>query len=221
MKAVLFDVDDTLMDFKKCSYYALKKALLIRGHRMDDHFYESFMILNQILWKEFAKGNIERDILLNQRWKFLFEQTRIDVDHQGFDLIFQDCLKDEYFLIDGAIDLLEYLYPKYDLYIVSNGVLIGQKYRLKKSGIDKYFKDFFISEAIGYSKLRIEFFDYCLDKIKCNKEDVIIIGDSIDADIKGGKNAGIKTCYVNLKRNINHVVCDYEVHSLKEIKAFL
>lgn len=220
MKVILFDIDDTLMDFQKCSYHALKKALRYKGYQMDEYFFKVFTFVNNILWKEYAHGKMEREVLLNKRWKFLFEQFHLDIAYQGFDTLFQNCLKSEYILMDDAIEILEYLYSKYELYVVSNGVLEGQMYRLKHSGIDKYFKGFFISEKIGYPKPQIEFFDYCFQNIDCDKEDIMIIGDSIEADINGGRNAGIHTCFINM-RNEKNVDCDYEVYSLKEIKKIL
>lgn len=220
MKAILFDIDDTLINFNHCSYNALKKSLSRKGYQMDDYFFKVFIYVNDILWKEYAKGTLKRDILLNKRWKFLFEQFHYSIDHHGFDDIFQDDLGNEYELMEGAVDLLEYLYLKYDLYVASNGVMEGQMRRLKKSGIDKYFKDFFISEKIGYPKPCKEFFDYCFDHISCDKEEIMIIGDSIESDIQGGRNAGIKTCFVN-RKDIRNVVCDHEVNTLKEIKNFL
>ena len=221
MKVILMDIDDTLMDFKQCSYQAIKNALKQCGYMMNDDFFDKFTILNNQLWKDYALGKIEKSVLLNIRWKILFKDNNIDVSDEGFDDIFQSQLRQQYVLIDGAEEILAYLSSKYDVYVASNGVLSGQIQRLKLSGLYDYFKGMFVSEKIGYPKPKKEFFDYCLNELSCTKDEVMIIGDSLEADMSGGINAGIKTCWVNLKNESTDLNVDYEVHSLKEIREFL
>lgn len=221
MKVILIDIDDTLLDFNKCSYFALKESLKECHWVMDDSFFDKFTALNNQLWKEFSLGKIKKHDLLNNRWKILFEEENIDADYHDFDCLFQKHLKNQCILMDGAIDMLEYLYNRYDLYTASNGIALSQVQRLKNANIYKYFKGMFISEYIGYPKPDIRFFDYCLKSLLCDKEDIMIIGDSIDTDMIGGVNAGIRTCFVNI-RNISHDInVDYEIHSLYEIKEIL
>ena len=102
------------------------------------------------------------------------------------------------FAVEGAYELLDYLYPKYELYIVSNGFRFVQESRLKIGDFRKYFKDIFLSEDIGVQKPAKEFFDYCFEKLEQpKKEDVILIGDSLSADIIGGLNYTIDCIWFN------------------------
>ena len=126
--------------------------------------------------------------------------------------------------VEGAYDLLDYLQDKYYLYIVSNGFRFVQESRLKIGNFEKYFDGVFVSEDIGIPKPAKEFFDYCFENINHPpKDDVILIGDSITADILGGINYGIDTIWFNknnepLPENINPT---YTVNTLEEIKNIL
>ena len=95
---------------------------------------------------------------------------------------------------------METLYRDYALYIVSNGTSAVQHGRIAKLGLARYFQKIFLSEEIGFVKPKREFFDRCFAEINGFVPDqAIIIGDSLTSDIQGGINAGIKTCWVNLK----------------------
>lgn len=221
MKVILMDIDDTLMDFEQCSYKAIQSALLLCGWIMSDDFFYKFTQLNNQLWRDYAEGKIEKKILMNIRWEILFKEEKININPVGFDDIFQSQLKQQYVLIDGAKELMEYLSSKYNVFVASNGIATGQEYRLKQSGLYDYFQSMFVSDEIGYPKPQKEFFDYCIDHLSCQRDEIMIIGDSLEADIVGGINAGIKTCWVNLKNKKTDLKIDYEVHSLKEIREFL
>lgn len=216
MKAILLDVDDTLMNFRKCSYNALKKTMAKFSLKMDDDFFDMFSSYNEYLWSEYASARLSRNEVLYGRWEHL-----LNVDSFEFEKDFQSFLGQEYVLFDDAIEILEYLYSKYDLYVVSNGVMKGQLSRLKLSQIDKYFKNIYISEAIGYPKPERKFFDFCLKDINCDLDDILIIGDSLEADMIGGINAGIHTCFVNRNHIETDLKIDFEVHCLSDIKKYI
>ena len=113
---------------------------------------------------------------------------------------------------------------KYDLYVASNSLLSTQVSRLTSAGLYHHFKDLFVSDAIGHQKPTKEFFEGCFCKIpNFNREETIIIGDSLSSDIKGGCNVGIKTCWFNPKKqeNTTEYKADYEITSLEEIKNIL
>lgn len=127
-------------------------------------------------------------------------------------------------LIEGAQEVLDWLFPRYDLYVVTNGVEATQRNRLKLSGLDRFMKDIFVSEAVGYQKPQTEFFDYCFQRIPdFQREKTMIIGDSLTSDIQGGNNAGIAACWFNPagKHNIPGLRIDREIRNLRELKDFL
>ena len=124
----------------------------------------------------------------------------------------------------GAEELLEALYGKYPLYIVSNGNLSVQEGRIASSGIAKYFGEIFISQQIGFDKPRKEFFDACFARIPgFDRERSIIVGDSLTSDIRGGINAGIKTCWYNPRGKAarEDIRPDYSIAELNELPGLL
>ena len=127
--------------------------------------------------------------------------------------------------MDGAEELLETLYGKYRMYLVTNGTLSVQKGRLKSANISRYFEDIFISEELGYNKPSIEYFEKCFSKIPDFKnENTAIIGDSLSSDIQGGINAGIKTIWFHRGQDLTEdpqPKPDYEINSLKFLLEML
>ena len=121
---------------------------------------------------------------------------------------------------EGAQSLLEALYPKYRLFIVSNGAKDVQDSRIKNAGIGKYFEDIFISSDIGFDKPDVRFFEKAFEKVDgFKKENAVIVGDSLTSDILGGKNFGIKTVWFNrhAESNETDIAPDAEFYCLKEL----
>ena len=126
--------------------------------------------------------------------------------------------------MDGAEELLKNLYGKYRLYIVSNGLTAVQTRRIQGTGIDKYMEKIFLSQEVGTVKPNKEFFDYCFEHApELKKEETVIVGDSLTSDIKGGKNAGIKTIWFNPDKDTApaELTPDYEFYALNELTDIL
>ncbi|MBP3927270.1 MAG: HAD-IA family hydrolase, partial [Clostridium sp.] len=116
------------------------------------------------------------------------------------------------------------LRSRYDLYIITNGISETQYRRLRDSGLDEYFTDIFVSEDAGSQKPQKEFFDYCFLRIReKDPSQMLIIGDSLSSDIRGGKNAGIATCWLDdgSQQMATDLKPDYVIHALEELKTFL
>ncbi|MCR5350540.1 MAG: HAD-IA family hydrolase, partial [Acholeplasmatales bacterium] len=131
-------------------------------------------------------------------------------------------LKYEAQLFDDCLDVIKYLYNKYDLYIASNGMGDVQQKRIELAGIDKFFIKSYISQNVGFNKPDLGFFEYVFKDLNDdNKDNYVIIGDRIDSDILGGINSNIHTIFVN--RNIikSDIKAEYEIISLDEIKNIL
>ena len=137
---------------------------------------------------------------------------------------YEALLESGHYFVPGAPELLEELYPRYELYLISNGNLRTQEGRLKSAGISPFFKGIFISEVIGVNKPAKAFFDACFTAIPgFRREDALIVGDSLSSDILGGINAGVRTCWFNpdgipLSGSVRP---DYEIHALGELPALL
>lgn len=223
-KTLFLDVDGTLLDFDKCEKAALYNALLENDIVCNEEMHLWYHNENTRLWREYDMGRMARDEILLQRFRNLLKHYEKPGDVEVIEKSYRDYLGKEHALMDGAIDILEYLSKKYDLYVVTNGVAASQHVRLKESGIEKYFKDIFISDEIGFQKPRIEFFDICFKKIGCiEKDSAMIIGDSLSSDIMGGINAGIKTCWLNQNGQElpSNMKIDYEIKDLSELYSIL
>ena len=170
------------------------------------------------------RGELTRPQVLVRRFDCLFETLGIDGDSAATQAIYNHNLSIGHYFIPGAVELLENLSKDYKLYMVTNGNESVQVPRLKSAEIEHFFEDIFISQRIGFDKPRIEFFERCFEKIPAYKKDeLIIIGDSLTSDIKGGINAGIHTCWFNPhgKQGREDIVPEYTVKSLEEIPDLL
>ena len=224
IKHVFIDLDETLFDFHRAERLALTEMLSHFGIVPDEAMTKRYSVINKSQWELLEKKEKTRDEVLTDRFKIFFQEIGANVDSLEARKIYEKLLSDGHFFIDGAEELLDSLYGKYELYLASNGTQSVQERRIASSGISKYFKGIFISQALGHDKPSREYFDACFEKIEgFSKERAIIIGDSLSSDILGGKNAGITTCLFNpaKKENKTDIIPDFEVESLSEIPRLL
>lgn len=224
IKNILFDLDDTILDFKMAECSALTKALTKLGVCVDDYIVSQYSKYNISQWKRLELGEITREEVKINRFRLLFDELKIDVSPEIATALYEDNLCIGHYFIDGASEILDKLYPHYNLYLVSNGTKRVQDSRLESAGISGYFKGIFVSETIGCEKPNREFFDYCFLQIRdFNREETIIIGDSLSSDVKGGINAGIKTVWFNHRGENNNtdIKPDYIINDLSEIRLLL
>ena len=219
-KTILLDVDGTLLDFNASEKEALEKVFAKHQFILDEQVKNTYDRINHSLWKQYEQGIVDRNTVIYTRFVKLFEELGINGDGIGFEDDYQELLGEGHTLIDGAKELLEYLYLKYDLYIVTNGVTKTQMKRLQDSKLNIYFKDIFVSEATGFQKPMKEYFDYCFQRIpNIDLSKTMIIGDSLSSDMKGGNNASITTCWLNPDDLVNKemISIDYKIKDLKEL----
>ena len=224
IKNVFIDLDDTLFDFHKAEALALSHMLSQFDITVTGEVSERYSVINKSQWELLEKKEKTREQVLLDRFTIFFSELGLSVDGKKAREIYEYELGSGHFFIDGAEKLLDTLSEKYDLYLTSNGTEAVQVRRIASSGIEKYFKEMFISQAIGYDKPSREYFDACFARIgSFSKNETVIIGDSLTSDILGGINAGIKTCLYNPKgkENKTNIKPDFEVRSLYEIPALL
>lgn len=223
-KILLIDLDNTLIDFNECARHSIINIFEELGFTYTEKVFETFITENVKIWKRLEKGEITKTELRANRWNIILEKLGINYDGTIIEEKFENGVAQGAYAVEGAYELLDYLYPKYDLYIVSNGFRFVQESRLKIGNFRKYFKDIFLSEDIGIQKPATEFFDYCFDKLNNpEKESVMLIGDSISADITGALNYGLDCIWFNknadeLPESINPT---HTVNTLKEIMNIL
>ena len=224
-KVILFDADETLFDFKKTEREAFKNTMMEFGFDYDERYHFSiYKEINTAIWKELEEGIITQEKLKIERFKRLNDKLNAGFDEEEFSKAYMINLGNGSFLLDGAIELIEDLSSKYILSIVTNGLTIVQERRVKNSVIAKYFKDIVISEEVGISKPNPEIFEYALSNIEgVNKNEILMIGDSLSSDIRGGINYGIDTCWFNSsqKENTSDVIPKYEISNLLDLKNIL
>ena len=223
IKTVLLDLDDTLFDFHKAEAAAIAKTFLEFGIEPTEEVIALYSRINDEQWKRLEKKEIDRDRVRLGRFEIFLAAVGNNSEPRALQESYEYNLGCFYFYVDGAIELLEAIYQKYDLYIVSNGTWSVQKRRIGASGISKYFKDIFVSERVGHNKPAPEYFNYCFERIEgFEKDKAIIIGDSISSDITGGKAVGLKTCLFNPKKKAElSGIADYEVSTLAQLIPLL
>jgi len=224
IRTILFDLDDTLLDFKRAEAEALEKALRQMGLTPTPHVISRYSIINQQQWQLLEDKVLTRDEVLVRRFDLLFQEFSLTADAEKTQRLYHALLAEGAYYLPGAEELLQALYEKYDLYAVSNGTAAVQDPRIEKTGIGRYFKDIFISERVGVDKPDVRFFDRCFARIPgFKKEEAVIIGDSLTSDIRGGNNAGIRTCWFNPHHMPQKpgVHVDNEVDALDKIPALI
>ncbi|MEH6936243.1 YjjG family noncanonical pyrimidine nucleotidase [Bacillus sp. JJ664] len=223
-KTLLFDLDDTLLDFGAAEKVALR--LLFEEHQwnLTPEIEANYRVINQGLWKQFEDGTIERSEVLNTRFSTLLKEYGHIVDGTLLENSYRRYLEDGKQFVDGAFELVKNIQNHFDLYIVTNGDSLTQYKRLSASGLQPIFKDIFVSEDTGFQKPMKEYFDYVFERIpNFNVNTGLIIGDSLNADIKGGQQAGLDTCWFNphKKQNDTDLIPTYEIQNLDELYQIL
>lgn len=220
---LLFDLDNTLLDFNQAEKIAVSKTLKHFHIVPEDAILKRYSKLNLAQWKLLEQGKISREQVKLRRFQILFTELGTDAPAEEAALMYETLLAHGHYFINGAEELLETLYGKYRMYLVTNGTLSVQKGRLKSSGISTYFEDIFISEELGYNKPSVEYFNCCFSKIPdFHRETAVIIGDSLTSDIQGGINAGIRTIWFNPNHEkASDVIPDYKFDKLLELPGLL
>lgn len=218
---ILWDVDQTLLDFKKSEDYAVRYCFRKFGKEASDETVSIYSRINEGFWKRIEKGEINRKDALVQRFEQLFQQIgEQDMDAGAFQKEYAEALGSVYYYLDDSYELVKKLRGKYRQYLMTNGVTLTQMKKLRLSRFDQLTDGIFVSEQIGIPKPHKDFFEKCFSMIPgfC-KEKAVIVGDSLSSDMRGGNNAGIATCWYNPAglKNLSDVKIDYEIRNLNEI----
>ncbi|WP_071120890.1 YjjG family noncanonical pyrimidine nucleotidase [Romboutsia timonensis] len=224
-KVILFDADDTLFDFKKTEKYALESLMSSLDTDYDkDYCINIYKEINTKIWKEFEEGKITSDDLKIERFQRLIDKLNLSDDATRLSELYVKFLSQGSFLYEDTKDLLDYLSKNYKLGIITNGLADVQHKRIRESDVGHYFDDVIISDEIKIAKPNPEIFEYALKSLNHDdKSSVLMVGDSLSSDIKGGLNASIDTCWCNLSNKINNtdIVPKYEINNLLDLENIL
>jgi 2-haloacid dehalogenase len=217
---ILWDNDNTLMDFEYSLHKALYACFEAFNLYIDEKIIARYEVINTAYWKRLERGEVTKQQLLDGRFIDLFSELGYEVDVAEFRKMFQVELGSYFMYLDDSLEICKKLQGKVKQYIITNGVRETQIKKITAAGFFDIMEEIFISGDVGYEKPRKEFFDHCLEKIgEKDIDKVLIVGDSLTSDIAGGNNAGIKTCWYNPKGKTadSQYHIDYEINNLNQI----
>jgi putative hydrolase of the HAD superfamily len=224
IKHVFFDLDHTLWDFDKNSSLAFQMIFEKFNVTIKiEDFLAAYQPINMKYWKLYREEKVSKKELRRNRLVEAFIHLNTTFSIEAIDTMAEDYINFlplHNYLIDGAQDLLEYLIPKYDLHIITNGFREVQNQKLLNSGILHYFKTITNSEEAGVKKPNPLIFQQAIQKSGAQLDSSIMIGDNYEADILGAQEVGLKTiCFNYHKEDLPRH--DIQVSELKMIKDFL
>lgn len=218
---IIFDIDETLMDFKKTEQTAVRSCLLDAGVDYDEEIHlKVYKEINSKLWKELEEGKINQHELNFERFEKTIDYFNLDFDPEIMADNFIHYASETAFLYDGALELVKKVKEKYKTAVITNGFSKIQNGRLKLFGLFPLFDGIVISEEVKCSKPDKKIFEYTFEMMNItDPKTCLIIGDSLNSDIQGGINAGIDTCWFNpSEKPLNEdIVPTYTVKNYEEI----
>ena len=218
---ILFDADNTLLNFDAAENKALTETLVNYGIEPDAETVQTYRTINEELWRQLEKGQIRREKLFSERFSRFLKAIDAAGDGVEMNRFYLEQLSTHPVLMSPEVlDVLRELSEVATLAIVSNGAQMVQTRRLAESGVMNFMEDVFISEKMGCEKPNARIFDAALRALGVeNREHVLVVGDSLTSDIQGGVNAGLDTCWFNPghAENPGKVTPTYEIASLEEL----
>ena len=222
---IFFDLDHTLWDFEKNSNLTFEQLFKTHNIQLElNDFLSTYSPINFDYWKLYREERISKEKLRYGRLKDSFDALNYVVNDDLIHLLSEEyinILPSNNYLFDGTIELLEYLHPKYELHIITNGFEEVQDLKLEKSGIKKYFDKIITSESVGVKKPNPKVFKFALEKALAKPENSIMVGDNLEADIIGAINCGISSIHFNLHDEKYSNKKYTSVSHLLEIKQYI
>lgn len=221
---IFFDLDHTLWDFEKNS--ALAFETIFKKHELSlelDRFLHFYVPTNLKYWKLYREEKISQEELRYKRLKEVFDLMNQAVNDELIHLLSKEYiiyLQQFNHLYEGAEEILNYLFPKYNLHIITNGFQSVQAGKIKNANLEKYFKTITNSESAGVKKPNPMIFHYAINSAKTTVEKSVMIGDSIEADIEGALNVGLDAIFFNeFKMEVDQQI--HQVFDLLSLKQYL
>ena len=228
-KHIFFDLDHTLWDFEKNSTESLDEiyynwSLEKHGIASAVRFIDTFKRINSGLWAAFDLGHVPHAYIRENRFRLVFEELGIECpdNHLHLNEVYLQILPTKKYLLDGAMNVLEYLSNKgYVMHIITNGFTEVQSRKIAASGIGHFFVNVVTNEIANAKKPDPKIFEYALAAANASKESSIMIGDNWVADIEGARKAGIDAVYYNPANLQFEEKPDYNIQHLNELMHIL
>ena len=222
IRAILWDVDGTLLDFHSAEAAAIRALFEKYGFgSCTDAMLADYSQINAGYWRKLETGELTKPQVLTGRFETFFRKYGLDTSRVAdFNADYQLALGDTICFCPNAQETLLALKGRALQCAVTNGTIMAQKKKLALSGLDQVFDHIFISDEIGIDKPNAAFFQAVWQKIgNFDPHEVLIVGDSLTSDIKGGNNVGIKTCWYNPKGLPcpDDLRIDYDIRDLADV----
>jgi 2-haloacid dehalogenase len=221
---LLIDADGTLFDYDRAEAAALENTFAECGAAYEAAYLEKYQRINSRIWRELEAGRISPQALRVRRFELLFHAIELELSAETFSAAYLRQLAACSHLIEGAAEVVQALSRKYRLMIATNGLSDVQRPRLENSAIREYIADLVISEEVGAAKPEPAYFDVAFRRMgNPRKDEVLMIGDNLSADIGGAARYGIDTCWYNpagLPRTLD-IAITYEIQNLSELLRLL
>ncbi len=218
---LLLDADNTLFDFEMDQHYAIIDTFSKYDIPYSQEAEELYSRINRAMWTAYENGEIPHHEIIERRFRCLFERMGYTGEYPGFEEEYQLALGRGGYLLPEALDVCRQLCEGgHHLYLATNGLEKTQNSRLDVSGLRPYLSGVFISDIIGSQKPQKSYFDYIAAHIPdWDSGRALMVGDSLNSDMRGGENAGIDTCWFNPERKVNTagVKIDYEITNLADL----
>ena len=221
---LFLDLDDTILDFHKAERIAISKTIRDFGVEPTEEILARYHVINKWHWEQLELGKLTRAEVLENRFGMLFDQLGVAADKTACARAYEHNLSIGHYFLPGAEEAVEALSKKYRLFLASNGTASVQKGRMTSANLYRFFEKVFVSQEIGHNKPSKAYFDAAFAQIPgFDPGKAIIVGDSLTSDIRGGINAGIKTCWVNPTHapGREDIRPDYEIEYLHQLEALL
>ena len=218
---ILFDADNTLLDFDAAERKALAETLAQYNIEPSNETVEKYRTINEGLWRQLEKGQIRREKLMNERFTRFLKEIGVSGSGAEMNRYYLNQLSTHPDLMPGnVLDVLHELAEVATMAIVTNGFDKVQSRRVKESGVAAFMEEVFVSERSESEKPNRKIFDTALRTLGVeNRDHVLVVGDSLSSDIQGGINAGLDTCWLNRNHieNPGQVCPTYEIDSLEQL----
>ena len=221
---LLLDLDDTILDFHKAERIAISKTIRQFGLEPTEEVLQRYHVINKWHWEQLELGKLTRPQVLENRFGALFSEFGVVADQAACAKAYERNLSIGHYFLPGAQEAVASLHKKYRLFLVSNGTASVQKGRMTSANLYPFFEKVFVSQEIGHNKPAKAYFDACFAQIPdFDPAKAIIVGDSLTSDIKGGINAGLRTCWVNPSHLPGRadIRPDHEIEGIHQLEELL
>jgi len=213
---ILFDVDDTLLDFRK-SERAAFDLIMAEHFPTTDEVFVSYREINRDLWRQYERGEIVKTTIPHTRFRQLGEVWKKTWDPHAMGQLYMDHLAEQRHLLPDAAEICASLAKHATLGLVTNGIATVQHSRLNPSPITPFMSVIVVSEECGHAKPDARIFQHALSRLPpADPERVLVVGDRVDVDVRGARAAGLKSCWFNpdALSDDTEPAPDFEIRSL-------